>query len=87
MSGLTSGRRFDDQASTTELTPHEYVTAHRLMVAKDRLLRSNDSVAEVATTVGFKNLSHFRRLFQRHFGATPTQLRAATELGTHSTTP
>jgi AraC family transcriptional regulator len=64
--------------AATGLTPHGYVTAHRLMVAKDRLLRSDDSVAEVAAAVGFKNVSHFRRLLRRHFDATPAQLRAAT---------
>ena len=61
--------------AATGSTPHGFVTAHRLMVAKHRLLCSNDSVAEVATTVGFRNLSHFRRLFRRHLGATPAQLR------------
>ena len=64
--------------AATGLSPHGYVTAHRLMVAKDRLLRSDDSVAEVASVVGFENLSHFRPLFRRQFRATPAQLRTAT---------
>lgn len=73
--------------TATGMTPHGYVTAHRLMVAKDRLLRADDSVAEVATAVGFRNVSHFRRLFRRHVGATPAQLRAATQPASHTIMP
>jgi AraC-like DNA-binding protein len=36
--------------------------------AKGRLLRSNVTVAEAASTIGFTNVGHFRRLFFRQFG-------------------
>lgn len=61
--------------ATTGLTPHAFVTEHRLMVARDRLLRSDASVSRVALSVGFSNISHFRRLFRRRYGVTPVGLR------------
>jgi AraC family transcriptional regulator len=60
---------------TTGLTPHAYVTSVRLTRAKDRLLRSQDSVAAVAQAVGLTNVGHFRRLFRREFGVQPGDLR------------
>jgi AraC family transcriptional regulator len=61
--------------ATTGMTPHAFVTEHRLMVARDRLLRSDASVPQVALSAGFSNISHFRRLFRRRYGLTPAGLR------------
>lgn len=62
--------------NTTGMTPHEFVTARRLHRAVDLLLHTKLSVPELAYAVGYTNLSHFRRLFRRHVGATPAHLRA-----------
>ena len=63
--------------ATTSMTPHAFVTEHRLMVARDRLLRSKASVSGIALSVGFSNISHFRRLFRRCYGLRPADLRQA----------
>jgi AraC family transcriptional regulator len=64
--------------ATTGMTPHAFVTEHRMMVARDRLLRADASVTGIAMSVGFSNISHFRRLFRRRYGLTPAGLRAVT---------
>ena len=61
--------------ATTSMTPHAFVTEHRLMVARDRLLRGDTSVTGIALSVGFSNISHFRRLFRRRYGLIPADLR------------
>ena len=63
--------------ATTGMTPHAFVTEHRLMVARDRLLRGDASVTGIALSVGFSNISHFRRLFRRRYGLAPADLRRA----------
>ncbi|PZF82040.1 helix-turn-helix domain-containing protein [Jiangella anatolica] len=63
--------------AATGLAPHEYVTARRMDRATSLLLRSRLSVPEVAYAVGLSNVSHFRRVFRRHTGFLPSQLRTA----------
>lgn len=57
--------------------PHRYVLARKIDHAKNRLLRSGASVAEIAASLGFDNLHHFRRQFRRQFGVQPGELRRA----------
>jgi AraC-like DNA-binding protein len=55
----------------------EYVLAERLARAYRVLLGdSARSVSAVAFATGFSDLSHFNRTFRRHFGRTPTEVRA-----------
>ena len=62
---------------TTGLAPHQYVLARRIDLAKRRLTVTNLSVQSIAWSIGFENISHFRRQFVAQFGVTPGALRNA----------
>jgi AraC-like DNA-binding protein len=59
-----SGQTFTDMVMQLPLT-----RACRL------LRRTTDSVADIATSVGYQNLSNFNRQFLRAYGMTPRQYR------------
>ncbi|MQA84579.1 MAG: helix-turn-helix domain-containing protein [Streptosporangiales bacterium] len=61
--------------SSTGMAPHEFVTMRRLERAKVMLLGTRRSVPEIAYSVGYCNVSHFRRLFRRYTGFAPSGLR------------
>jgi len=57
--------------ATIGLAPHQYMIARRMELAKRLLLTTTLTVAEIAWSIGYENLSHFRRLFTMHIGVTP----------------
>ncbi len=56
-------------------TPHEYLTKLRLDRASALLECGTYSVAEVAWMVGFEDSSYFTRLFRKHKGLSPKQVK------------
>lgn len=54
---------------------HEMLQRERMAYAHEKLLRSKTSVTEVATDLGYSNLSHFSSIFRKHFGFLPGQVR------------
>jgi AraC family transcriptional regulator len=60
---------------TTGLTPQQYLTMRRMVAAKDQLIATRQPVVEVAYSVGFQNISHFRRTFRSHYATEPSSLR------------
>ena len=73
---------------TTGLAPHEYVTVRRIERAKALLVGGGHSVATIATTLGYGNVAHFRRLFRRYTGHLPSALRPdADRAGEQDSTP
>lgn len=55
----------------------EYLNEYRLTIAARLLSTSDDSILEIASAVGFDNLSYFNRLFKRKFHDTPGHYRAS----------
>lgn len=72
MSPAWFSRRFKRQVG---LAWSDYVRTHRLHLASQRLLEGTDSVAAIATSLGFSSPSHFGELFLRRFGMTPAAHR------------
>ena len=57
-------------------TVGEYVRRLRLDWATRRLSETEDSIAEIASSAGFYDQSHFSHLFKLHTGFTPAEFRA-----------
>lgn len=58
-----------------DTTPAVFVEQMRLNEARRRLSSSRNSVATIATSVGFKSTDAFRRAFERRFGINPRDFR------------
>jgi AraC-like DNA-binding protein len=56
------------------LPPHKYLLQLRLARART-LLESGMSVTNTCYAAGFNNLSHFIRMFRRHFGLVPSAMK------------
>ncbi len=53
----------------------DYLNEYRLTMASRLLLASDSSILDIASEVGFENLSYFNRLFKKRFGTTPSNYR------------
>lgn len=49
----------------------EFIIQVRLNKACDLLMNTSDPILEIATAVGFNNLSNFNRQFKRYYELTP----------------
>jgi AraC family transcriptional regulator len=56
---------------STGTSPHKYITNCRLTKAKILLRQNNLAIAFICQEVGFKNQSHFTRVFRQHYRITP----------------
>lgn len=54
-------------------SPNVYLNQYRLNRAKEKLIATQDSIADIAFSVGFENASYFDRVFKRAYGITPKQ--------------
>lgn len=59
----------------TGQTTQEHIHHHLLEIAKDRLLGSNDSVKEIAHSLGFEYSHYFSSLFKKKVGVSPSEFR------------
>ncbi len=53
----------------------EYICRYRIEKARNELVNSEDSIAEIAERLGFFDASYFVKSFQHYCGVTPTQYR------------
>jgi len=59
----------------TGKTTQDHIHAHLLEIAKDRLLGSNDSIKEIAHSMGFEYPNYFSTLFKKKTGVSPSEFR------------
>lgn len=56
--------------------PLSWVREQRLLAARDRLLATDDGVADIGAACGFPDPFHFSRAMRARFGLAPTALRS-----------
>ena len=53
--------------------PKQWLTAKRMQLATELLIKNNTTVTEVAAELGYENISHFIKLFKSEYDITPKQ--------------
>jgi AraC family transcriptional regulator len=76
--GMSSFRFARGFRKAMNRAPHQYVIARRIERAKELLHVTDQSVGEIATSVGFASQSHFTLVFNRHCGVPPSRYRKVT---------
>ena len=61
-----------DFKKISELTPQKWLIRRRLEAARDLIRKGGRKVSEICFDVGFKNLSHFSKLYKETYGMAPT---------------
>lgn len=72
--GISRAQIYRKFKTLSSKTPHDYLRSHRLERAKELLLNTKLNVSEAAYRTGFKNVSHFSRIFTREFGKHPSEI-------------
>ena len=60
---------------TFNMSPLEYLIEHKFRHARNVLLSTSDKIIDIATNIGYKNLSQFNVTFKKKFGVTPSEYR------------
>lgn len=59
----------------TGKTPQEYIQEKVIEIAKERISDTEDTVSQIAYSLGFQYPQHFCRLFKKRVGCTPNEYR------------
>lgn len=59
----------------SELTPQKWIIHRRLQAAHELISRGIGKVSDICYEVGFKNLSHFSKIYKNTFGVAPKEHR------------
>ncbi|MGC4941386.1 AraC family transcriptional regulator [Kribbella sp. DT2] len=62
--------------SATGLPPMAYLSRHRVELAADRLLHTDQPISRIAESVGWPDPNYFARRFKSHYGLTASNYRA-----------
>lgn len=61
-----------DFAKVSDLTPQKWIIRRRLEAAHDMIKSGRKRVTEACFDAGFKNLSHFSKIYKERYGAAPS---------------
>jgi signal transduction histidine kinase/ligand-binding sensor domain-containing protein/DNA-binding response OmpR family regulator len=71
--GVSRMQLYRKLAALTEMTVKEFIRNIRLKRAAQLLVQKKLTISEVAYSVGFRDLSHFRKCFREEFGMSATE--------------
>ncbi|QZY56474.1 AraC family transcriptional regulator [Crassaminicella profunda] len=57
------------------VTPFEYLMEYRISKASEQLLKSKESISNIAFNVGFNGISYFGKVFKKYMNCTPSEYR------------
>jgi AraC-like DNA-binding protein len=72
MSRSTFALRFKE---TVGVSPMEYLTRWRMLLAGDRIVNTRDSISEIGQSLGYESASAFAKAFKKIMGCSPRQHR------------
>lgn len=61
----------------TGKTPQEHIQAKVLELVKEYIAETDQTISQIAYTLGFQYPQHLSRLFKKHMGCTPNEYRIA----------
>ncbi len=61
-----------DFKKCSSLTPQKWIIRRRLQAAHNLIASGNKNISEICFDVGFKNLSHFSRIYKDTYGVSPS---------------
>ena len=70
MSRSTFALRFKE---TVGVSPMEYLTRWRMLLAGDRIVNTSDSISEIAQALGYESASAFTKAFKKIMGCSPRE--------------
>lgn len=70
MSRSTFALRFKE---TVGVSPIEYLTRWRMLLAEKRMTNTTDSISEIARSLGYESASAFTKAFKKTIGCSPRQ--------------
>lgn len=73
--GMSRSQLYRKFSALTNTSVHRFIQKMRLNKAKELLLTTELHVNEVAYDTGFKNPSHFSRIYSQEFGIAPSKTR------------
>ncbi len=59
----------------TGLSFSEYVNLRRVERGRELLISGNDTIINIASRIGFNNVTYFNRMFKKHYGVAPSEYR------------
>jgi len=73
ITGRSQATFYRDFHKAFSMPPHKWITQQRLSEAKELLEKGEKSISQIYLELGYKDLSHFSKVFKKAFGVPPSK--------------